>query len=82
MHRSKQHLHSITLSAVASSAVGTSRPSAFAVFMLMASVNCVRCTMAYGVLRGPSTNHSDRVLNTRNEGQSASLIRHPKAIDP
>ena len=37
MHRSKQHLYSITLSAVASSAVGTSRPSAFAVFMLMAS---------------------------------------------
>ena len=38
MHRSKQHLCVITLSAVReSSAVGFSRPSAFAVFMLMAS---------------------------------------------
>src|SRR5712664_562463 len=36
MHRSKQHSHSITSSAVASSVTGTVRPSALAVLRLMA----------------------------------------------
>ena len=45
MRRSKQHLYSITSSARASSAGGTSRPSAFAVVRLMTRSNLVgACT--------------------------------------
>src|SRR5450759_4593171 len=43
MHRSKQHLYSITSSARTSSAGGTSRPIAFAVLRLMANSNFVGC---------------------------------------
>src|SRR5450759_3051023 len=41
MHRSKQHLYSITSSAATSNAVGTVRPIAFAALRLMTSLNRV-----------------------------------------
>jgi len=41
MHRSKQHLYSITSSAAADMPSGTSRPSAFAVFKLITNSNLV-----------------------------------------
>ena|SRR5215831_8355504 len=43
MHRSKRHLYSITSSARDSSACGTVRPSALAVFWLMYSSTLVAC---------------------------------------
>src|SRR6266404_300740 len=44
MHRSKRQLYSITSSARCSSDVGTSMPSAFAVFKLITSSNLVGCS--------------------------------------
>jgi hypothetical protein len=44
MHRSKQHLYSITSSARASSVGGTSIPSALAVFILMINSKWVGCS--------------------------------------
>jgi len=44
MHRSKQHLYSITSSARTSNEGGTVRPSALAVFMLITSSNLVGCS--------------------------------------
>src|SRR5258707_14107830 len=44
MHRSKEHRHSITSSARASSDGGTVRPSALAVFRLITSSNLVGCS--------------------------------------
>jgi hypothetical protein len=44
MHRSKQHLYSITSSARASSVGGTARPSILAVWALMTSSNFDACT--------------------------------------
>src|SRR5262249_38830825 len=43
MHRSKQHLHSITSSARVSNVGGTSRPSALAVLRLITNSNLVGC---------------------------------------
>src|ERR1035437_80945 len=45
MHRSKQHLYSMTSSAVVSSDGGTVRPSNLAVFRLITSSNFVGCSI-------------------------------------
>src|SRR5712691_1965884 len=44
MHRSKQHLYSITSSARASKEGDTVRPSAFAVLRLLTSSKCTGCS--------------------------------------
>jgi hypothetical protein len=53
MHRSKQHLYSITSSARVSSEGGTSRPSVFAVLRLITNSNLVGCSTGRSVGLAP-----------------------------